>query len=177
MLDSVSCLQLVSHQLLRSTDSELQQFGAFSAWLRHEIEKQAADPTSVTAQEIAEKDLNFDHASILEYIQGAMTQNRVAVYSGKSTDDESRRNLNVEGGHLFDLYRKHLHHSLDSHSPKKPLPGLDGLIDHVQKQSTSLFERIAETQRRNVHFGAPTLLGVGNSACTDIRMVDEVSIR
>lgn len=176
MLDSVNCLQLLSHHLLKSAGSELQQFGAFSVWLRHEIEKQAADPTSASAQEIAEKDMSFDHASILEYIQGAMTHSQMVSYSGNSIDDDSQRDLDVEGGLLFELYKKELKNAVDGLGPRKPLPGLDGLIDHFQKQSMSLFERISETQRRNVHFGVPITLGIGNSACTDMRMVDEVCI-
>ncbi|KAL8693429.1 MAG: hypothetical protein Q9218_001739 [Villophora microphyllina] len=174
MLDSVHCLQLLSHHLLRCAGSELQQFAAFSVWLRHEIEKQAADPTSASAQEIVDKDTDFDHGSILEYIQGAMTHSQMSIYSGNQAENESH--FNIGSGVLFELYKKNLVAVGVGHAVRKHLPGLDSLISHFQRQSESFFERISETQRRNVHFGTAVQLGNGNSACTDMRMVDEVCV-
>ncbi|KAL8822002.1 MAG: hypothetical protein Q9223_000082 [Gallowayella weberi] len=150
MLDSIRCLQLVAHQLLKCAVSELQQFGAFSIWLRHEIEKQAAEPNSTSAQEIAEKDMSFDHSSILEYIQGAMTHSRMLTYIGNTTDDGRGRNLDVEGGHLFEWYKNVMNEVSSGLRSQWQLPGLDGLINHLLKQSNLVFERISETQRRNV---------------------------
>ncbi|KAL9602386.1 MAG: hypothetical protein Q9179_002543 [Wetmoreana sp. 5 TL-2023] len=132
MLDTVYCLQLLSNYLLKCADSELQEFGAFSIWLRHEIEKQAADPTSASAQEIAEKDMSFDHASILGYIQGAMRHSRMTIYSDNPADCSSQWNLNVDGGLLFELYKKELQESVDSLGSRKQLPGLNGLLGHLQ---------------------------------------------
>lgn len=174
--DSINCLQLQSHGLLKCAISEAKQFGAFSTWLRHEIEKQATDPSSATAQEIAEKDVVFDHAGILEYIQGAMTQSQMLLYSGDPTDSKSQWDLDAEGGALFELYKKKKRDEKNSPSPQKPLPGLSVLVHHLQKQSSALFDRISETQRRNVHFGAPIYLGIGNSACVDMRMTIEVCV-
>ncbi|KAL8838983.1 MAG: hypothetical protein Q9170_001913 [Blastenia crenularia] len=172
-LDSANCLQLLSHHLLKCVISELKQFGAFSVWLRHEIEKQAADPSSATAQEIAEKDMGFDHVGILAYIQGAMTQSRMLIYSGDPADSRPPWDLATEGGVLFELYKRELNSGRNDARLRKKLPGLDGLLDHLQMQSRSLFERIAETQRRKVHFGVPTSLGVGGYSCTDMRMIVE----
>lgn len=152
----------------------MDQFAAFSAWLRREIEKQAADPTSVTAQEIAEKDMIFDHASVLEYIQGPMTQSQMVVYSGNPTGEEPQWDLGAQGGALFGLYKNSSRSEQEGKSSQKQLPGLTVLIRHLKKQSNSLFDRISETQRRNVRFGTPINLGAGKSACIDMRMVAEV---
>lgn len=174
MLETTKCLQLLSYLLLRCVTSELKQFGAFSTWLRHEIEKQAADPTSATAQEIAEKDLGFDFAGILAYIQGAMMQSQMLTYSGSSAGGELRWNLDAEGKTLFEIYKRKLGDESKGVRPREQLPGLSGLLRHLQSQSNSAFDRISETQRRNVHFGVPIYLGTGVSDCIDTRMVVEV---
>lgn len=174
MLDSTNCLQLLSHLLLKCVVSELKQFGAFSTWLRHEIEKQAADPASVTAQEIAEKDMGFDHAAILAYIQGAMTQSQMLIYLGNPSNSRPQWDLDAEGGVLFELYKRELSDEKNDVHPQMELPGLSGVLRHLQKQSDLLFERISETQRRNVQFGAPITLGVGSATSTDLKMVVEV---
>ncbi|KAL8806298.1 MAG: hypothetical protein Q9182_001445 [Xanthomendoza sp. 2 TL-2023] len=174
MLDSIRCLQMVAHQLLKCAVSELQQFGAFSMWLRHEIEKQAAEPHSTSAQEIAEKDLGFDYSSILDYIQGAMTNSRMLTYIGNMTDDGRGWSLDIEGGLLFERYKNVMIDVSSGLQFQWPLPGLDGLIDHLLKQSSLVFERISETQRRNIQAGVPISLGAGNPACADLRMVMEV---
>ena len=174
MLDSVNCLQLLAHQLLKCAVSELHQFAAFSTWLRHEIEKQAADPTSASAQEIAEKDMSFDHSSILEYIQGAMQHTQMLAYTANEGDGGRPGELEVEGGLLFELYKKQMNNQSNGPRSQRRLPGIAGLIKHFEKQSGTFFGHISETQRRNVQIGVPTSLGVGDPTCADARMVDEV---
>lgn len=174
IIDSINCLQLQSHGLLKSAISEAKQFSAFSTWLRHEIEKQATDPTSASAQEIAEKDVVFDHSSILEYIQGAMTASQMLTYSGGHSKSKPQWDLKAEGGLLLELYKNEMKDEANGSSPQKRLPGLSGLVRHLHEQCGSLFDRISDTQRRNVQIGAPTCLGAGSSACVDMRMVTEV---
>lgn len=174
MLDSVHCLQLVSHHLLKCAGLELQQFAHFSVWLRHEIERQAADPASASAQEVVDKDTDLNYASILEYIEGAMTHSQMPIYSGSQGEKQSQLNQDVGGGLLFELYKKELIAVGAGHTVRKHLPGLCSLGLHFQRQSDSFFEHISETQRRNVHFGTAVPLGQGISAYTDTRMVDEV---
>lgn len=174
MLDSVHCLQLVSHHLQTCVGLELQQFTHFSAWLRHEIERQAVDPGTASAQEIVDRDTDFDYGSILEYVQGAMTHSQMSIYSGSHGDTKSQLDLDAGAGLLFELYKKGLIAVGAGYTERKHLPGLDGLVVHFQRQSDSFFERISESQRRNVHFGIPVQLGQGVPACTDMRMVDEV---
>ncbi|KAL8994812.1 MAG: hypothetical protein Q9169_005319 [Polycauliona sp. 2 TL-2023] len=174
MLDSVNCLQLLAHQLLKCAVSEHQQFAAFSTWLRHEIEKQAADPTSASAQEIAEKDMSFDHSGILEYIQGAMQHTQMLAYTDDSPDGGHLWNLEDEGGPVFQLYKSQMKNASSSVRSQRQLPGLAGMIRHFEKQLGVFFEHISETQRRNVQIGTPISLGLGNPTCADARMVDEV---
>lgn len=174
IVDSVNGLQLLSNQLLKCTISESRQFGAFSTWLRHEIEKQATEPTSATAQELAQKDMAFDYTSILEYIQGGMTESRMPRYSGNPMDSKAQWDIEAEGGRLFELYKNQMQEEENSSHPQKQLPGLNVLLHYLQKSFASLFDHISETQRRNVHFGMPIYLGAGNSDCADMIMIPEV---
>ncbi|KAL8943883.1 MAG: hypothetical protein Q9216_000777 [Gyalolechia sp. 2 TL-2023] len=173
MLDSTNCLQLLSYRLLKCVISESKQFGAFSTWLRHEIEKQAADPNSATAQEMAEKDPSFDYPSILAYIEGVMMQSRMLTYLGSPEEDQSQWNLDAEGRALFELYKRKLSDESKSIRPQKQLPGLRRLLRHLEAQSELAFDRISQTQQRNVQFGVPISLSTGASDCIDMRMVVE----
>lgn len=173
IVDSIRCIQLQAHSLLKCAILEAKQFSAFSTWLRHEIEKQATDPTSASAQEITEKDVIFDYAAILEYIQGAMTASQMFAFSGSQSESTSRWDLNAEGV-LFELYKSQIKTEARSSAPQRRLPGLSGLIQHLHEQCDSLFDRVSESQRRNVQVGTPTYLGAGSSACVDMRMVTEV---
>lgn len=174
MLDSVNCLQLLAHQLLKCAVAELQQFAAFSTWLRHEIEKQAVDPMSASAQEIAGSDMSFDHSGILDYIQGAMQHTQMRAYTLNGMGGGRPWDLEDEGGPIFELYKTHMNNESSGFHSQRQLPGLVGLIEHLEKQSRVFFEHVSETQRRNVQIGVPISLGVGNPTCADMRMVDEV---
>ena len=176
VLDTVNCLQLLSHNVLISASSELRQFVAFSAWLRQEIDIQATDPTSASAEETAEKDSMLDHTEILDYIQGAMLQSRlVELFNIQSSDDKRpQQDLASEGRLIYQAYKKEVKAYSQGKLPEKKLPGLDSLTARLDTQCSVLFNRIAETQRRQVRVGSPTLLQEGCSKHVDMRMVVEV---
>ncbi|KAL9615153.1 MAG: hypothetical protein Q9167_000359 [Letrouitia subvulpina] len=173
ILDSVNTLQLMAHNILISTCSELQQFYAFSFWLRQEIENQATDPTSASAQEAAEKDTSVDYGNVLEYIQGAMKESKLLELLGNRDDHRPKWDLDAEGRSLYQLYKKEVSELNKGASAQKQLPGLDDLIAHLDKQCGLVFGRIAETQRRNVRFGPSIQVGQGVPDCMDMRMVSE----
>ena len=174
ILDTVNCLQLVGHRILIASGSELRQFQAFSAWLRQEIENQSTDASSTDSPE---KDTNVDHASTLEYIQGAMTQSELTRFFDLegNTDQSLQRDLKAEGRSLFELYKRELKLDNKEDPATKRLPAFDALLKHLDTQCNAVFSSIAETQKRNVRFGSPTSLGVGTPACMDMRMLVEVT--
>lgn len=179
VIDIVNCLQLLAHKVLVSANVELQQFSAFSAWLRQEIEIQSSDPASASSQEINEKDINVDHVSTLDYIQGAMLHSCLNIYldvQGQGTQ-KPRWDLLVEGGLLFGIYKKELK-EINQNMPTRgfQLPGLDPLIQYLHEQFGLVFARIAETQRRNVRFGSKILLELGIPSSIDMKMMYEVSL-
>ncbi|KAK3168298.1 hypothetical protein OEA41_004745 [Lepraria neglecta] len=172
ILDTVNCLQLVGHRILIASGSELRQFQAFSAWLRQEIENQSTDASSTDSPE---KDTNVDHASTLEYIQGAMTQSELTRFFDLegNTDQSLQWDLKAEGRSLFELYKRELKLDNKDDPATKRLPAFDALLKHLDTQCNAVFSSIAETQKRNVRFGSPTSLGVGTPACMDMRMLVE----
>lgn len=178
ILDTTNCLQLLAHYILLSTGSELRQFLAFSTWLRQEIETQSRDTVSASTHEPNEKDVNIDHASTLEYIQGAMSKSRLNEYFNAQvqSNKKSQWDLAAQGRSLFELYKRELN-DLSANVPvEKQLPGLDALIAHLDARCKIVFARIAETQRRNVRFGSVISLGNGIPACMDMRMLVEVGL-
>lgn len=179
VLDTVNCVQLLAHDILLSAGSELRQFLAFSTWLRCEIETQSTDPTSASAEEAAEKENRIDHAKVLEYIGGAMTQSRLLRFFDIRTpvDVRSTWDLAADGTSLYDTYKREHQRSQQGQPPKLKLPGLQELSTHLAAQCELVFKRIAETQRRNVMFGTSVSLedhGADSPKCKDMRMMVEV---
>ena len=173
IIDIVGCLQLLAHRLLVVVGIEYRQFQAFSLWIRYEIDVQAADSSS---SEVDERESNVDHASTLEYVQGAMMQSQLIQLFGldKSQDQSSQWDLAAEGISIFELYKREYEHSDQESKSAKQLPGLDAIIDHLQSRCEIVFAQIADTQRRNVRFGAPIALGHGSSTIMDVRTLVEV---
>lgn len=177
VLDTINCLNLMAHYILVSAGLELQQFTAFSMWLRHEIDIQAADPTSASAEEVAEKDTMIDHAKVLNYVQGAMTKSRLVEFFQQPSDIEERPQLDLaaEGTSLYDLYKKELKRYNQSTQMDKRLPRLNDLFAHLSRQCEVIFNMISQTQRRNVMYGKPLLIERNyNPGTMDARMRFEV---
>ena len=175
VLDTINCLQLMAHQILITSGSELRQFLAFSTWLHEEIGIQASD---ASVAESTEKDFNIDHASTLDYIQGAMTQSRLTSFFDWETSGEEKSSwdMAVEGRSLFEMYKSGLQNASTEDSSARRLPTLDALMKHLDTQSNAIFNRIAEMQRRSVRFGAPVYLQRAVPSCADMRMLQEVYI-
>ncbi|KAL9064521.1 MAG: hypothetical protein Q9161_008828 [Pseudevernia consocians] len=172
VLDTVNCLQLMAHQILITSGSEFRQFLAFSAWLRQEIDIQASDASMA---ESVEKDVNIDHASTLEYIQGAMTRSQLTGFFNLEAHagEKPPWDLAAEGRSLFELYKRGLLNASREDSSASRLPTLDALMKHLDTQCNAVFHRIAEMQRRSVRFGAPVYLQKGVPSCMDMRMLHE----
>ena len=173
VLDTVNCLQLMAHQILITSGSELRQFLAFSAWLRDAIDTQASD---ASVAESAEKDIDVDYAGTLDYIQGAMTQSQLFSFFNLEPRAEEKTpwDLAAEGRSLFELYRQGLQDANTRDSSTRKLPTLNALMKHLDTQCNAIFIRIAEMQRRSVRFGAPVYLQQGVPSCADMTMFPEV---
>lgn len=173
MLDTVGCLQLLTHHVLIIASSELNQFIAFSAWLHQEIEIQSTERSVSTTPEASERDSHIDHVSALEYIHGAMKESRLVELFNVAdhTDRKPQWDLAAEERSLYELYKRELRLTNPSGTH---LPGLDSLLAYLDKQCNSIFQGIAESQKRNVRFGPSVYLGLGNVDCVDTRLLIQV---
>ena len=173
VIDTISCLQLVAHEILITTSTELRQFQAFSLWLRQEIDIQA---TEANSSETSETALNIDHVSTLQYIQGAMTRSGLLqMLDVEDTSDKGDQlDLGAERGSLFELYKTGMKKQAGHDQSVKKLPHLETLIEHLDTQCSKVFQSIAETQRRNVRFGPSTLLCNVLPDVMDARLLQEV---
>ncbi|KAG8528832.1 uncharacterized protein KY384_006521 [Bacidia gigantensis] len=171
VIDTLSCLQLIAHQLLIDCGIELRQFHAFSTWLRQEIDAQASE-TNISDDH--ETNLNIDYTNTLKYIQGPMKHSRLLAYLRiyDVSDGIEYWDLEAEGGSLFKLYQDKTKKKDDRSKQTKQLPRLDALVSHLDQQCGKLYSSIAETQRRNTRLGRPCLLTKGPANIVDMRMLD-----
>ena len=168
VLDTSNCLQLLAHNILKAVGSELRQFSAYSAWLHQEIERQAADPISTTSSESRAKESNFNHADVLEYIQGAMINSWLHQYL---TVQSPSTPLLDEQNSYYETCKQGFRDTNGKSKLENKAPGLDALITHLDGQCNKFFAGVAETQRRNVRLGRPVFLGNGVPASIDMRIL------
>ncbi|KAK6000042.1 hypothetical protein QM012_004030 [Aureobasidium pullulans] len=89
ILSTLSSLQLLVHEAVQILGTEQRQFRAFSRWLRHQIDLAAADPDSLSAKDMAERETpQLDLPNTLAYLEGALTKSRLKpiVFSTPEVD-------------------------------------------------------------------------------------------
>lgn len=162
ILDAINCLNLSAHSILIRANTELEQFTAFSKWLKHEIDVQGTSNDSNMEDDNAEKDPMIEHAKILRYIQGAMTESRLAAFFDSESSGEERLMQKLSGheGSAYESFKDWLK-EYNAQSPDKEssiLPSLNHLSSYLGQQCEVVFRRIAEVEKRNVRLGAPICL-------------------
>jgi anaphase-promoting complex subunit 4 len=89
ILSTLSSLQLLVHETIQILGTEQRQFRAFSRWLRHQIDLAAADPESLSAKDMAERETpQLDLPNTLAYLEGGLTKSRLKpiIFSIPSVD-------------------------------------------------------------------------------------------
>jgi anaphase-promoting complex subunit 4 len=177
--DTIRCLKILTQTVLNYAGIELNQFAAFSMWLRHEIDIQAAENSGSTPDDVSDKEGLIEHARVIDYIQGAMTKSKLAEFFPPISIDDRRDqwNLRADGLSLFDIVKKELKkHSLSIQTDRRLLE-IRSFYEHLARQCTAVFKQIAEAERRNVLFGRPIRLMKGNkSSIADMRVCFKASI-
>lgn len=93
ILSNLSSLQILVHETVQILGTEQRQFRAFSRWLRHQIDLAAADPESLSAKDMAERETpQLDLPNTLAYLEGGLTKSRLKaiVFSTPSIDDQQQ---------------------------------------------------------------------------------------
>ena len=178
IMDTVACLHLVSSKILIHVVDELELFTSFSAWLRYEIDRLASDASSSPNDESGDKEASIDHSKVLLYLQTAMSRSPLSIFFGDSSPEEYSNVLEQAepGLPMFDLLDKQLQKQEQGLPYMKPLPRVELLCNFLTQQASSVFNHIAEAEKRNVLFGKAYDLGsVENDASIDMRMDKIVS--
>lgn len=168
IMETVDCLNLLSHKILIHSGREIREFAAFSRWLRHEIDLQGADPLSATMEELIEKSDTIDYSQSLSYIQGAMTRSALEDYiqtppkhSSPPSPSSARWDTTQLDSSFYDTYKRllQLHDEEKYNATKKVnLPPFIDLTSRLVSQCEKVFAQIAETQRRGILHRSPLAL-------------------
>lgn len=161
LMDIVSCLTMVANKILLVVMDELEQFLAFSGWLRMEIDKLVA--SSSASEELTEKDVTMNYARVLSYIQRYLLSSPLALYFDEVSKEDQDESLKIagDGASLFDTLTAQLKKQESGQQYLKALPHVGFLVDYLTGQANEVFGGIAEAEKRGVRFGQLTELSVG----------------
>lgn len=174
VLDGISCLSLLAHNIVKYAGLEYRQFVAFSSWLRHEIDIQAAGPTS-SADDPGEKERDIDYAKVLDYIQGPMVNSRIAKLVAMPPP-QARSAAPPDGFPLYARFKEDLKKMTAGFPADGEHLGLGSVNIYLEYHCGAVFRRIAESQKRNVLFGSPhRLVSKDTQSATAMRMLFEAS--
>ncbi|KEQ94790.1 hypothetical protein AUEXF2481DRAFT_89451 [Aureobasidium subglaciale EXF-2481] len=94
ILSTLSSLQLLVHEAVQILGTEQRQFRAFSKWLRHQIDLAAADPDSLSAKDMAERETpQLDLSNTLAYLEGGLTKSRLKPIVLLTPEMDASQNL------------------------------------------------------------------------------------
>jgi anaphase-promoting complex subunit 4 len=160
-MDTLACLNLVSAKILTYVVEELELFAAFSVWLRQEIDRLASDSSASPPDDVLEKEAIIDHSKVLLYIQAVMTTSRLSVFLQEDpVEGPEKYWASAERGlPMLELLDTQLRRQEEGIPYEKAVPKVALLCKHLSRQAATVFEKIAEAEKRNVLFGQPTILG------------------
>lgn len=161
VMDTVGCLNLLSSRVLLYVVDELDRFGAFSAWLRFEIDRQASEASTPSDDEI-EKEALIDHSKVLSYIQTSLMSNQLTPFFDDSANkgDHGPWATTAPEVPAFDILAKKLGSHSQNQELVKGIPAIDTVCKKLERQARAVFEQIAEAEKRNVLFGEPIPLNM-----------------
>ncbi|KAH8434213.1 putative anaphase-promoting complex component Cut20/Apc4 [Aspergillus melleus] len=169
IVETMDCLQLLSHHILIHSNDEMCQFESFSKWLRHEIDMQAAEPMSQTLEELMEKTDMIEYPQTLKYIRGALTRSTLRHYiqqlpmMGMPRPTSSASDKWAPTGHdrsFYDTFKKLLEQQNQNPGDvdTAKLPKINDLTKRLKVQFDKVFGQIALTQRRGILHRSPLSL-------------------
>jgi anaphase-promoting complex subunit 4 len=160
LMDIVSCLTVVAHNILLCVMDELEYFATFSVWLRLQIDQLAS---STPSDELTEKEANMDNAKVLTYIQRYLVSSPLSLYFGDVTREDYARDekLTEDGASLLEMLDKQLKRHEAGQPYMKALPHVDFLVNYLTSRANAVFREIAEAEKRGVRFGQPADISIG----------------
>ncbi|KAJ6054781.1 uncharacterized protein N7446_001502 [Penicillium canescens] len=171
IVETLDCLHLLAHRILILTNEELDQFGAFSRWLRHEINILNSEPLSQTLEELQDKRDLFDVPPTVKYITGALTKSALRNFIRQlpmmgPPPPSSDKWLPLPDGHdssFYDAFKSLLQQQRVAQDKggdgtSVDAPKLNDLTRRLGVQFEKVFGEIALTQRRGILHRSPITL-------------------
>jgi anaphase-promoting complex subunit 4 len=171
IVETLDCLHLLAHKILIHVNDELDQFGAFSRWLRHEINILNSEPLSQTLEELQDKRDLFDVPPTVKYITGALTKSALRNFIRQlpmmgPPPPPSDKWLPLPDGHdssFYDSFKSLLQQQRVAQDKRGDgtsidAPKLNDLTRRLGVQFEKVFGEIALTQRRGILHRSPLTL-------------------
>lgn len=169
ILSTLSSLQLLVHEAVQILGTEQRQFRAFSKWLRHQIDLAAADPESLSAKDMAEREApNLDLSNVLAYLEGGLTKSRLKYIVHATPEAPS------EQATMQELVAS-IHAARDGEEGDMALMSLhtwSAMLNHVCKeahQHISIWQQSSHPHTTNINLATPSAPSI--SPALDIRML------
>ncbi|KAJ5359271.1 uncharacterized protein N7496_011684 [Penicillium cataractarum] len=172
IVETLDCLHLLAHRILNHASEELDQFAAFSRWLRHEILILGSEPLSQTWDELLEKRDLFDVPPTVKYITGALRKSvlhnfiRQLPMIGVPQMPTPVTDKWLPDGHdrsFYDTFKALLNQQKQVQAEggdgtSVDAPKLNDLTRRLGIQFEKVFAEIALTQRRGILHRSPITL-------------------
>ncbi|KAG8668845.1 hypothetical protein FPOAC2_08149 [Fusarium poae] len=171
LMDIVQCLQLVGHKILINVMDELENFMAFSTWLRFQIDRLAS--SSSMSEELTEKEATMDVGKVLTYIEHYLTDSPLKIFFDEIRSEEYEQTCgHIESGSsLLHILDQQLMKCENGQPDLQALSRVEFLVSYVTNQANRTFSGIAEAKKRSVRLGTPIRLSIGGPIShMDMRM-------
>jgi len=162
-------MRLLAHVALTYAGEEHRQFEQFSKWLRHEIDIQATDPNSASAQETRERDIGLDYGLLLTYIEGPLETSKLTAFIPSTPDSQAL----TGNSSRYDVVKKVLDAFRDDKEIDTSLLVLDSHFQELQRHCNGLISRITDWLRSGSSMNYSIILEECTMTSWDVRMVDE----
>ncbi|KAJ6031834.1 hypothetical protein N7540_002566 [Penicillium herquei] len=172
IVETLDCLHLLSHCIMINANQELDQFNAFSRWLKHEILILTAEPLSQTSEELLEKRELLDVPPTVKYLTGALQKSvlrnfiRQLPMMGVPIPPTPSTDKWLPDGHdrsFYDGFKALLAQQRQvqaegGDSSTVDAPKMNDLTKRLGLQFDKIFAEIALTQRRGILHRSPLTL-------------------
>lgn len=159
--DIIASMSLVGHRILVMVMDELENFRAFSSWLRFQIDHLSA-PSSA-GEELSEKEALLDTSKVLMYIERYLTVSPMSIFFTETSEEDQQAEISQldTSRSLLDEVDKQLRRHGSDQTAIKALPTVAFLVGYALSRSKVIFSGIAEAQKRSVRFGRMATLSIG----------------
>ncbi|RKF64309.1 Anaphase-promoting complex subunit 4 [Erysiphe neolycopersici] len=160
LMDTISCLHLISSKILSQVVDEIDLFISFSAWMRYQIDQLTKDSSSTLADDTTDKESLIDHSKVFFYLQTNLTCTPLADHFTDSPSLEEIKFFSQAQKPMFETISQHLKKQCQGLVYNKSILCLKFHCDELSLRAKSLFKGIAGSEKCNVIFGKECLIGM-----------------